>query len=194
MSKITDVIKQVAAKITANKTSAAATAPVTKPSTPQTQKTTVVQSSNNNKITYTYQSASIHEEVKEEHKPNQAKADDAMDAFNQSLHDAGLKTTSINENKGEADFGDYGAALSDELKNWIINENSNEAGDAELQQMVAGLYKKYGKSVFQNKDFMNLCKQMGLDVSRTSVKTTYIVDNKADGSSHENYSEKNIGQ
>lgn len=99
----------------------------------------------------------------------------AYQAFVDNLHSAGIKTTSINAEK-EADFGDYGSALSDDLKNEIINSFDCDQ-DYELQNKIAGLYQD--KSVINSGNFVQACKSMGLAVKVEYEKTSYISDYKA---------------
>lgn len=99
------------------------------------------------------------------------------DYINQ-LKESGLKTTHLG--KGEADFSDYGNALSDEIKTMITDSFDNEQ-DYELQSEIAALYKKAGKSNLHRKEFVSLLKQNGYKVNVSYVKSSYIVDNKATG-------------
>lgn len=96
------------------------------------------------------------------------------DEYIASLNEAGLKTTKLGKN--ETNFAEYGAALSEEVAMDIINSFDTEA-DYILQQEIAGLFKN--KNVIDVGDFISALKSMGLEVSRTSVKTSYISDAKA---------------
>lgn len=96
--------------------------------------------------------------------------------FEDRLHAAGIKTTSINEGK-EANFADYGNALSDDLKQQILDSFDCEQ-DYQLQSMIADLYND-NKSVLQSGQFVNACKNMGLSVNISYQKTSYISDYKA---------------
>ncbi len=96
--------------------------------------------------------------------------------FEERLHQAGIKTTNINEGK-EANFADYGNALSDDLKQQILDSFDCEQ-DYQLQSMIADLYND-NKSVLQAGEFKKACEAMGLKVSVSYQKTTYISDYKA---------------
>ncbi len=96
--------------------------------------------------------------------------------FEERLHQAGIKTTNINEGK-EANFADYGNALSDDLKQQIIDSFDCEQ-DYQLQSMIADLYND-NKSVLQAGEFKSACEAMGLKVNVSYQKTTYISDYKA---------------
>lgn len=127
----------------------------------------------------------------------------SYDDFKQYLEDSGLKTTRINSERGEANFFDYGAALSDDLQDMICNPNkynldaSDDAtdgfdeNDKQLQAEIAALFKN--KSVMQRGDFVATLKSMGYDVSVSYVKTSYISDNKADGHYDTDVRNGNIG-
>ncbi len=98
------------------------------------------------------------------------------DEWIQSLNDRGLITTNIGN--GEADFSDYGNALSTDLQQRILNSFDNDQ-DYVLQQNLAALFTD-GNFEGQN-DIMAKCKQMGIDVKCEYVSTSYIADNKYDG-------------
>lgn len=98
------------------------------------------------------------------------------DEWIQSLHDRGLRTTNIGN--GEADFSDYGNALSTDLQQRILNSFDNDQ-DYVLQQNLAALFTD-GNFEGQG-DIMAKCKQMGIDVKCEYVSTSYIVDNKYNG-------------
>lgn len=127
----------------------------------------------------------------------------SYDDFKKYMEDSGLKTTKINEQWGEANFFDYGAALSDDLKDMICNPNkynldaSDDAtdgfdkNDERLQAEVAALFKN--KNVMQRGDFVETLRSMGYEVSVSYVKSTYIPDNKADGHWDTNVSTASIG-
>ncbi len=101
---------------------------------------------------------------------------ESYDDWTQTLNDRGLKTTKVGQN--EANFSNYGEALSDELKNEIINSFDCEQ-DYELQAKLAGL--------FSNTNYMDMasikkaCKELGINVSIDYTATSYIVDNKKGG-------------
>ena len=97
--------------------------------------------------------------------------------FLQSIKSRGLKTTSLGN--GEANFADYANALSSGLKEELLQSIGDEAGDAQLQSKVAGLFG--GKSVMQSNEIINAAKAAGLNVSVEYVSTSYIIDNKQDG-------------
>lgn len=127
----------------------------------------------------------------------------SYDDFKKYMEDSGLKTTTIHEQWGEANFFDYGAALSDDLKDMICNPNkynldaSDDAtdgfdkNDERLQAEVAALFKN--KNVMQRGDFVETLRSMGYEVSVSYVKSTYIPDNKADGHWDTNVSTASIG-
>lgn len=96
--------------------------------------------------------------------------------FEERLHQAGIKTTSINEGK-EANFADYGNALSADLKQQILDSFDCEQ-DYQLQSMIADLYND-NKSVLQAGEFKSACEAMGLKVNVSYQKTSYISDYKA---------------
>lgn len=91
-----------------------------------------------------------------------------------SLNAAGVKTTHINKGK-EADFEDYGNALSTEVKNLIMNSFDNER-DYEMQKKIAGFFTSTNN--LQHKDFKAACKQLGYTVEVSNIKTQYISDYK----------------
>lgn len=101
----------------------------------------------------------------------------SYEAFLQSIKSRGLGTTSLGN--GEANFADYANALSSSLKEELLQSIGDEAGDAQLQSKVAGLFG--GKSVMQSSEIISAAKAAGLNVSVEYVSTSYIVDNKADG-------------
>lgn len=92
------------------------------------------------------------------------------------LNSRGIKTTHLGN--GEANFANYTAALSDDLKQEIVASFDCEA-DYDLQAKLAGLYGS--KSVMQSGDIVSAAKANGIQVNVQYVKTSYIVDNKADG-------------
>ena len=100
------------------------------------------------------------------------------DEFIEGLNGQGNKTTRIHEK--EANFFDYGYALSDELKEMIV-ESFDNPQDEVLQAEIAALYQKYGASVLQRGDFMKMLRNNGYEVTCEYIKTSYISDNKADG-------------
>ena len=100
----------------------------------------------------------------------------SYDQFVQEMNSAGIKTTSIREGK-EANFADYGNALSDDLKN-LITDSFDCAQDYELQSLIAGVFADSGKNYLHRSDFVSACKQLGLNVKVDSYKTTYIPDYK----------------
>ncbi len=127
----------------------------------------------------------------------------SYEEYQQYLKDAGLKTTHINSQYGEANFFDYGAALSTELQDMICNPNkynldsSDDAtdgfdeNDKRLQAEVAALFKN--KNVMQRGDFVETLRSMGYEVNVSYVKSSYIPDNKADGHWDTNVSNASIG-
>ncbi len=92
----------------------------------------------------------------------------------QQMKDAGIKTTGIRQGR-EADFEDYGNALSSEVKHMIMDSFDCEQ-DYVLQKQLAGLFTK--RHDVKNGDFMKACRSMGLTVTRKSVKTQYMPDYK----------------
>ena len=100
------------------------------------------------------------------------------DEFIEGLNGQGNRTTHIHEN--EANFFDYGYALSDDLKEKIVESFDCEQ-DEVLQAEIAALYQKYGSSVFQRSEFMNILRANGYEVTCEYLETDYISDNKFDG-------------
>lgn len=92
-----------------------------------------------------------------------------------SLNSRGIKTTSLGKN--EANFADYTNALSESLKQEIMASFDCDA-DYDLQAKLASLY---DGNVKQSGDIVNAAKKAGIQVNVQYVKTSYIVDNKADG-------------
>ena len=90
------------------------------------------------------------------------------------LQSMGLKTTKINQGR-EADFEDYGNALSSDVKHMLMDSFDCDQ-DYILQNQIAGIFKNRHDAQF--KDFVAACKSMGLSISRESVKTSYISDYK----------------
>lgn len=93
-----------------------------------------------------------------------------------SLNNRGIKTTRLGN--GEANFADYTNALSDSLKQEIAASFDTEA-DYDLQSKLASLLN--GKNLMQSSDMKNILSGTGISYSVQYVKTSYIVDNKADG-------------
>lgn len=110
--------------------------------------------------------------------------------FIDQLHAAGNKTTKLGN--GEADFADYGYALSDELKSMITDSFDNEQ-DYVLQSEIAALYQQYGRSVMQRGEFVEMLRKNGYSVQTSYVKSSYIPDNKADGHYDTDVSRASIG-
>ncbi|MBQ9246504.1 hypothetical protein IJ182_09585 [bacterium] len=98
----------------------------------------------------------------------------------QEMKNAGIKTTRIKQGK-EADFEDYGSALSSEVKHMLMDSFDCDQ-DYVLQQQLAGLFAN--SHDVKNGDFMKACKKMGLTVTRQSVKTSYISDYKGGNKSN----------
>ncbi|GBF22975.1 hypothetical protein tpqmel_0379 [Candidatus Gastranaerophilus sp. (ex Termes propinquus)] len=90
-----------------------------------------------------------------------------------NLQSRGFRTTSLSGN--EANFSDYGNALSDNLKAQVMQNGQNK----ELQAKVAALFG--GKSVLQYGELESKCRQMGLTYSLKYEKTSYIADEKSVG-------------
>ena len=110
--------------------------------------------------------------------------------FINQLEQAGYNTTNINSARGEADFSDYGNALSDELQS-IITDSFDCEQDYALQEQIAALYGN--KSNLHRSDFLAACRAAGLEVSVSYVKSSYISDNKADGRYDTDISHASIG-
>ncbi len=98
------------------------------------------------------------------------------DEWVKSLQARGLRTTGIHDR--EANFEDYGNALSTELQQMILNSFDNDQ-DYKLQTQLASMFSNTNYRNFS--DVIAACKQMGITVTRESVRTTYIHDNKFDG-------------
>ena len=98
------------------------------------------------------------------------------DEWVQSLQERGLRTTGIHDR--EANFEDYGNALSTELQQAILNSFDNEQ-DYELQAQLATIFSNTNYRT--HSEVIAACKQLGINVNIEYVKTTYIHDNKYDG-------------
>ncbi len=90
------------------------------------------------------------------------------------LNQSGVKTTNIRKGQ-EADFEDYGNALSPEVKHQIMDSFDNER-DYAIQNKLAGFFS--GRNVLTHSEFSNACKQAGFTVTPTAIKTNYIADYK----------------
>ncbi len=112
-------------------------------------------------------------EEKEDKKTGKTSDKAGYDEQIAQLNAKGIKTTIVN---GEADFSQYGAALSDELKEAVKIETEDEL---KIQEELAGLFQ--GKNVYQTNDFIAEAQALGYEVSSDWTQTTYIPDNKADG-------------
>jgi len=112
--------------------------------------------------------------------PSTADAYATYDEIIAQLGASGLRTTTIHEGKviDEANFADYGAALSEEAKRIILESFDCEA-DYILQQEIASLFMNDNGLEFA--DFVAGCKALGLEIEYNTVKTTMIPDNKGDG-------------
>ena len=121
-------------------------------------------------------SLSSFEQFKETAVNNAGGGTKSYDQFVEDMHNAGIKTTHINKN--EANFADYGNALSDDLKQQIMDSFDCQQ-DYELQSLIAGVYADSGRSVLQSGEFINACKSLGLSVNVEYQKTSYIPDYKA---------------
>ena len=95
------------------------------------------------------------------------------DAYIANLQAAGVKTTGLREN--EVNFAEYGAALSEELKQEILNSFDCEA-DYILQQEILALFQN--DNDIKNADFATVLRKLGYEVSRETVRTSYIIDDK----------------
>ena len=100
--------------------------------------------------------------------------------FTQNLNNSGVRTTQM-YNDAEANFADYGNALSDSLKQQILDSFDNEQ-DYALQQKIAGFFTNRNDLTHGN--FMASCQAMGLSISCEYQNTSYIVDNKFDNNFH----------
>ena len=102
--------------------------------------------------------------------------------FTQSLNKAGIATTHLNN--GETNFAQYGAALSQEVQNMILNSYKDKPKeDKELQEKVARLFVGDGNNVWQGNTFINTlyanAEKLGigdLEVSVSTIATTYLTD------------------
>lgn len=97
------------------------------------------------------------------------------DEFVQELQQKGYRTTSLGAN--ETNFEQYGNALSDSLKQQIMDSFDCEQ-DYELQAQIASLYNS-NQSVITSGNFVNALKNMGLNVNVAYQQTSYISDYKA---------------
>mgnify|MGYP006888165357 CR=1 FL=1 len=121
-------------------------------------------------------SSSVFEQEKAQKAGNNGQQVSSYDDWTESLNARGIKTTKLGAN--EANFANYAAALSDDLKNDILNSFDCEA-DYKLQAQIAGIFS--GTNVVQSGDIISACKKLGIDVSVEYTKTSYIVDNKKGG-------------
>ena len=110
--------------------------------------------------------------------------------FINQLEQAGYNTTNINSARGEADFSDYGNALSDELQSMITDSFDCEQ-DYALQEQIAAMYGN--KSNLHRSDFVAACRAAGYEVNVEYIKSSYISDNKADGRYDTDISRASIG-
>ncbi len=121
----------------------------------------------------------LEDAQEEASKITQVELEQGYDEFVSRLKSAGLKTTSLGKN--EVNFAEYAAALSDELKQEVIDSFDCEA-DYILQQEIAALFQN--SNDVKNGDFRRALEAAGFEVDRKSVKTSYIIDDKksdADG-------------
>lgn len=97
----------------------------------------------------------------------------------------GIKTTKM-RNDNEVNFAEYGAALSDELQEELLSYfeegaiNKEEA--LEAQQKIAALYTSRNEMSFE--EFSAAVKSLGYEISRESVHTSYIIDDKKSKADH----------
>ena len=91
----------------------------------------------------------------------------------------GYQLTHINQN--ETNFFQYGEALSDEVKQMILNSYDCEQ-DYILQQQIAELFKQ--GNVWQSNTLINQLYSMGFTVDVKTVATQYITDWKNGRSSY----------
>lgn len=110
--------------------------------------------------------------------------------FINQLEQAGYNTTNLNTARGEADFSDYGNALSPELQA-MITDSFDCPEDYALQEAIAALYGN--KSNLHRSDFLAACRAAGYEVNVEYVKSSYIPDNKADGRYDTDISSAHIG-
>lgn len=95
-----------------------------------------------------------------------------------------IKTTKLRKN--EVNFAEYGAALSDELQEELLSYfeegaiNREEA--LEAQQKIAAFYTSRSDLSFS--DFAQAVRSLGYDISRESVHTSYIIDDKKSKENH----------
>lgn len=102
----------------------------------------------------------------------------SYDEYIAQLKSLGLKTTGLGE--GEANFAEYGAALSEELKNEITKSLDDPNAKA-IQDKLIAAYQQKGRNELHTSEFKDIARQLGYEVSSEYVGTTYIVDNKFDG-------------
>lgn len=93
-----------------------------------------------------------------------------------NLQGRGFNTTGLSS--GEANFADYGSALSNDIKSKVAQNGKTQA-DKELQALIASLFG--GKSVMGASELMNIARNHGLNVKETWTSTSYIVDEKSSG-------------
>lgn len=119
------------------------------------------------------------EELEKAQKMTEEEIQQGYDEFVAKLQSAGLKTTGLRN--GEVNFAEYAAALSDEVKQEILDSFDCEA-DYILQQEIAGIFT--GDNDIKNADFASALRKAGYEVERESVRTSYIIDDKKDAAHH----------
>ena len=120
----------------------------------------------------------FEEENKTADKKDRSTTKANYDEYIAQLKSLGLKTTSLGN--GEANFAEYGAALSDEIKN-EITKSLDDPNAKVIQDKLIAAYQEKGRNELHTSEFKNIAKQLGYEVKSEYVKTTYIVDNKYDG-------------
>lgn len=120
--------------------------------------------------------SSNYEQFKKQNSYSYGGGTKSYDQFVTEMHNAGIKTTHINE--GEANFADYGNALSDEVKALVMDSYDCDA-DYDLQAKIAGIYADAGTNVLKSAQFINACRSLNLEVKVERIATDYIPDWKA---------------
>lgn len=95
--------------------------------------------------------------------------------WTKSLNDRGIKTTHLSSEK-ETTFIEYGAALNDDLKSRILDSFDTEADYALQARIASDLFGK--RSNVHRSQFVKYCKDMGFNIKRETVSTSYIGDYK----------------
>ncbi len=127
----------------------------------------------------TEETTTVQEESQTPKQLSEADKRNNSSLFLEDKRSQGYQLTHIND--GETNFFQYGEALSDEVKQMIVNSFDCEQ-DYVLQQRVAELFKQ--GNVWQSNTLINELYNMGLTVDVKTVATQYITDWKNGRSSY----------